>query len=51
MKLGGEAMTPYLPRLLEMSLNNATIPSNRKKTQWFPLKKVVIDGLARNIDP
>jgi len=26
MKLGGEAMTPYLARLLEKSLNNATIP-------------------------
>jgi hypothetical protein len=26
LKLGGEAMAPYLARLLEISLNNATIP-------------------------
>jgi hypothetical protein len=25
LKLGGEAMTPFLVRLLEVSLNNATI--------------------------
>ena len=28
LKLSGEAMTPYLARLLEISLNNATIPSD-----------------------
>ena len=28
LNLGGEAITPYLARLLEMSLNNATIPSD-----------------------
>jgi len=28
LKLGGEAMTPYLARILEISLNNATIPSD-----------------------
>ena len=28
LKLGGEAMTPFLARLLEISLNNATIPSD-----------------------
>ena len=28
LKLGGEAMTPYLTRILEISLNNATIPSD-----------------------
>jgi len=27
LKLGGEAMTPYLARILEISLNNATISS------------------------
>jgi len=26
LKLGGEAMTPYLTRLFEISLNRATIP-------------------------
>jgi hypothetical protein len=28
LKLGGVAMLPYLARLLEISLNNATIPSD-----------------------
>ena len=28
LKLGGVAMTPYVARLLEISLNNATIPSD-----------------------
>jgi len=31
LKLGGEAMTPFLARLLEISLNNATIPCDWKK--------------------
>jgi hypothetical protein len=39
LKLGGEAMTPYLARLLEMSLNNATIPSEWKKVTVFPIYK------------
>jgi len=30
LKLGGEAMTPYLARVLEISLNNATIPRDWK---------------------
>ena len=30
LKLGGEAMTPFLARLREISLNNATIPSDWK---------------------
>ena len=38
-KLGGEAMTPYLARLLEISLNNATIPSDGKKATVVPIYK------------
>jgi hypothetical protein len=30
LKLGGEAMTSYLARVLEISLNNATIPRDWK---------------------
>jgi len=30
LKLGGDAMTPFLARLLEISLNNATNPSDWK---------------------
>jgi len=39
LKLGGEAMTPYLARLLEISLNNATIPSDWKKATVVPIYK------------
>jgi hypothetical protein len=39
LKLGGEAMTPYLARLLEISLNKATIPSNWKKATVVPIYK------------
>jgi hypothetical protein len=35
LKLCGKAMTPYLARLLEISLNKATIPSGWKKIQFF----------------
>jgi hypothetical protein len=36
LKLGGEAMTPYLARLQEISLNNATIPSDWKIAIMVP---------------
>ena len=39
MKLGGEAMIPYLTRLLEISLNNATILSDWKTAAVFPIYK------------
>jgi hypothetical protein len=31
LKLGGEAMIPYLARLLDIAINNATIPSDWKR--------------------
>jgi hypothetical protein len=31
LKLGGEAMIPYLARLLDVTINNATLPSDWKK--------------------
>ena len=31
LRLRGEAMIPFLARLLEISLNNATVPSDWKK--------------------
>jgi len=37
--LGGEAMTPFLARLLEITLNNATIPSDWKKGIVVPIYK------------
>jgi len=49
--LGGEAMTPYLARLLEISLNKTTIPSDWKKATVVPIYKGVIDRQSQNIDP
>jgi len=49
LELGGEAMTPYIARLLEISLNNATIPSDWKKATLIP--KGVIDQQSQTIDP
>jgi len=37
LKLGGEATTPFLARLLEISLNNATITSDWKTAIVFPI--------------
>jgi hypothetical protein len=34
-----EAITPYLARLLKISLNNATIPSDRKIATVVPIYK------------
>ena len=37
--MGGEAITPHITGLLEISLNNATIPSNREKATVVPIYK------------
>jgi hypothetical protein len=39
LKLGGETVTPYLARLLEISVNNATISSDWKTTMVIPIYK------------
>jgi hypothetical protein len=39
LKLGGEAMTPYLDRLLEKSLNNAAIPRDWKIATVVPISQ------------
>jgi hypothetical protein len=39
LKLGGETMTLYLTRLLEISLNNATIPRDWKISTVVPIYK------------
>ena len=39
LKLGGIAMTPYLARLLEISVNKATIPSDWKRATAVPIYK------------
>jgi hypothetical protein len=37
LKLGGEAMIPYLARLLDIIINNTTIPSDWKKASVVPI--------------
>ena len=39
LKLGGEAMIPYLARLLDVTINNATIPSDWKRAIVVPIYK------------
>ena len=39
LKLGGEAMIPYLMQLLEITINNGTIPGDWKKTVMVPVCK------------
>ena len=43
LKLGGEATTPYLARLLEISLNRTTTISDWEKPLWFLFTKGVTD--------
>ena len=51
LKLDGEAMTPYLARLLEISLNNATSKVTGKKPQWFLFTKRVVNWHSQTTDP
>ena len=39
LKLGGEAMIPYLARLLDITMNNNAIPGNWKKDIVVPIYK------------
>jgi len=43
LKLGGEAMIPYLARLLDITLNNGTLPADWKRAMVVPVHKGVID--------
>jgi hypothetical protein len=42
LKVGGEAMIPYLARLLDITINNGTIPRDWKKPQLFLFTKEAI---------
>jgi len=48
LKLGGEAMIPYPARLLDITISNATIPSDWKSAIVFPIYKAVIRSLITN---
>jgi hypothetical protein len=39
LKMGGEAMIPYLARLLDVKINNGTIPSDWKTAIVVPMYK------------
>jgi hypothetical protein len=43
LKLGGEAMIPYLARLLDITMNNGTLPGDWKKATVVPIYKGVTD--------
>ena len=50
LKSGGEAITPYLARLLEISLHNAAIRCDAKKTTVFPIYKGGDRSAVQTID-
>ena len=50
LKLGGEAMIPYLARLLDITVNNGTLPVDWKRAIEFPIHKGVIVHWSRIID-
>ena len=43
LKLGGEAMIPYLARLLDITMSNNAIPGDWKKAIVFPIYKGEFD--------
>ena len=43
LKLGGEAMIPYLARLLDITMNNGTLPGDWKRATVIPIHKGAID--------
>lgn len=51
LKLGGEAMIPYPARLLDVTINNATIPRDWKKAIVVPIYKGGDRPLVTNYRP
>jgi hypothetical protein len=39
LKMGGEAMIPYLARLLEITLNNGSLPCDWRRATMVPVHK------------
>jgi hypothetical protein len=48
LKLGGEAMIPYFARLLDITLNNGTLPGAWKRATVIPIHKEGDRSLVRN---
>ena len=51
LKLGGEAMIPYLARLLDITLNKGTLPADWKRGMVFPVHKRGDRSLVTNYRP
>jgi hypothetical protein len=51
LKLGGEAMIPYLARLLDVTMNNNAIPGDRKKAIVIPIYKEGDRSVVGNYRP
>ena len=50
-KMGGEAMIPYLSRLLEIIMNNGTLPEDWKRATVVPIHKGGDRSLVTNYRP
>ena len=51
LKLGGEAMNPFLARIQEVSIKMLLSQMTGKKSLWFLFTKGVIDRQSRTIAP
>ena len=51
LKMGGEAMIPYLARLLDITINNGTIPRDWKTAIVFPIHKGGHRSVVKNYRP
>jgi len=49
LKVGGEAMISYITRLLDRTVNNGSLPGDRKKATVIPVYKGVIDHWSQII--
>ena len=50
-KMGGEAIIPYLARLLDVKINNSTIARDWKKAIVFPIHKGGDRSVVKNYRP
>jgi len=51
LKMGGEDMNPYLARLLDITINNGTIPRDLKKTIVVPIQIGGDRSVVKNYRP
>ena len=51
MKMGGEATIPYLARLLDITINNGTVPRDWKSAIVFPIHKGGDRSVIKNYTP